>query len=59
MAFTATTVVSETETADKNPSNGKLSENANLQKTYNKFCKVATKDAISVDLGLKKINTLE
>ena len=59
MAFTATTVVSETETADENPSNGKLSENANLQKTYNKFCKVATKDAISVDLGLKKINTLE
>ena len=30
MAFIATAVVSETETTDKNPSNGKLSENADL-----------------------------
>ena len=54
MAFTATVVVSETKTADENPFDGELSENANLQEAYNKLCKVATKDAISVDLGLKK-----
>ena len=54
MAFTATVVVSETKTADENPFDGELSENANLQEAYNKLCKVAAKDAISVDLGLKK-----
>ena len=32
---------------------------ADLQEAYNKLCKVATKDAMSVDLGLKKIATLE
>ena len=30
-----------------------------MQKVYNKLCKIATKDAMNVDLGLKKINTLE
>ena len=30
MAFSATAVVSETKTADENPSYGELSENANL-----------------------------
>ena len=30
-----------------------------MQETYNKFCKVATKDAMNVDLGLKKISSLE
>ena len=59
MTFTATAVVSEIETADENPSNGKFSENADLQEAYNKLCKIATKDAISVELRLKKINTLE
>ena len=59
MAFTATAVVSEIETADENPSNGELFENANLQETYNKLCEIADKDAMSVELGLKKINTLE
>ena len=59
MAFTATTVVSEIETADDKPSDEKLSVNANLQEAYNKLCKIVAKDAISVELGLKKINTLE
>ena len=54
MAFTATVVVSETKTADENPSDGELSENADLREAYNKLCKVAAKDTISVDLGLKK-----
>ena len=36
-----------------------LFENVDLQEAYNKLCKVAAKDAISVDLGLKKINILE
>ena len=59
MAFSATAVVSETKTADENPSYGELSENANLQEAYSKLCKIAAKDAMSVDLGLKKINILE
>ena len=59
MAFTATAVLSEIENADENPSDGELSKNADLQETYNKLCKIATKDAMSVDLGLKKINMLE
>ena len=46
MAFTATTVVSEIETANENPSNEELFENANLQEAYNKLCKIATKDAM-------------
>ena len=59
MAFTATVVVSEIETADKNPSDEELFENADLQEVYSKLCKIAAKDAISVESGLKKINTLE
>ena len=59
MTFTATTVVSEIETADENPSDGELFENADLQETYNKLCKIAAKAAMSVELGLKKMNTLE
>ena len=43
----------------KKPSDGELSENADLQETYKKLCKVVAKDAMSVDLGLKKIATLE
>ena len=45
--------------ADENPSDGELSENVDLQEAYNKFCKVATKDAMNVGLGLKKIAFLE
>ena len=59
MAFTAIAVVSEIETADENPSDRELSKNANLQEVYNMLCKIATKDAMSVELGLKKINTLK
>ena len=45
--------------AEENPSEGELSEDAELQEAYNKLCKVAAKDAISVELGLKKIASLE
>ena len=57
--FTATAVVNESVVVDENPSNGELSENADLQKAYNKFCKVVAKDAMNVDLGLQKIASLE
>ena len=59
ISFTATTVVKESVVVGENPSNGKLSEDADLQEAYNKLCKVAVKDAMSVDLGLKKIASLE
>ena len=59
MTFTSTAVASKIEIADENPSDGELSENADLQEAYNKLCKIVAKDAISVKLGLKKINTLE
>ena len=38
---------------------GELSKNVDLQEAYNKLCKIVAKDAMNVDLGLKKINTLE
>ena len=59
ITFIATAVVNESISVDKNPSDRKLSEDADLQEVYNKFCKVATKDAMNVDLGLKKIESLE
>ena len=59
IAFTATTVVDESVAIKENPFNVELSENADLQEAYNKLCKVAAKDAMSVDLGLKKIASLE
>ena len=52
ITFTATTVVDESVVVDENPFNGELSENADLQEDYNKLCKVATKDAMNVDLSL-------
>ena len=48
MAFTTTVIVSETETADEKPSDGEPSENDDLQEAYNKLCKIAAKDAMSV-----------
>ena len=54
MAFTATTVVSKIKTIDDNPSDGELSNNANLQEACSKLCKIVAKDAISVELGLKR-----
>ena len=44
---------------DENPSDGELFENFDLQEAYNKFCKVTAKDAMNVDIGLKKIASLE
>ena len=51
--------MSESISAEENPSDGELSEDADLQEAYNKFCKVAVKDAMNVELGLKKIESLE
>ena len=59
IAFTATTVVNESMSVEENPSDGELSEDADLQQAYNKLCKVAAKDAMNVELGLKKIASLE
>ena len=59
MAFIATAIVSESEIFEGNPSVGELFENADLQEAYNKLCKIVAKDTMNVDLGLKKINTLE
>ena len=58
-AFITTTLVNESDLVEENPSNGELSKSADLQEAYNKLCNVATKDAISVDLGLKNIAILE
>ena len=55
IAFIATAVVNESVSAEENSSDGKLFKDANLQKAYNKLCKVAVKDAMNVELGLKKI----
>ena len=59
ITFTATAIVDKNVVVEENPSNGELSEDANLQEAYNKLCKVAAKDAMSVNLGLKKIAFLE
>ena len=52
IAFTDTAVVDESVVLDETPSDGELSKNADLQKAYNKLCKVVAKDAMNVDLGL-------
>ena len=59
IAFTATTAVDESISVEENPSDGELSEDADLQEAYNKLCKVAAKDAMNVELGLKKIESFE
>ena len=59
IAFTATAVVSESLSVEENPFDGELSEDADLQEAYNKLCKVVAKDAMNVDLGLKKIASLK
>ena len=58
-AFTATTVVDESVVVEENPSDRELFECVDLQEAFNKLCKVAAKNAMSVDLDLKKIATLE
>ena len=59
IAFTATAVVDESVAVKENPFDRELSKDVYLQEAYNKLYKVATKDAMSVDLGLKKIVSLE
>ena len=59
MAFTAMVEVSELEIVEENPFDGELSENTDLQEDHNKLYKIAAKDVMNVDTGLKKINTLE
>ena len=59
IAFTATVVGNENVSTEENLSNGELSEDADLQEVYNKLCKVAAKDAMDVELGLKKIESLK
>ena len=59
IAFTATAVVNESISAKENHSDGELFEDADLQEAYNKLCKVAAKNAMNVELGLKKIESLE
>ena len=59
IAFIATAVVNKGISTEENASDGELFEDADLQEAYNKFCKVAAKDAINVELGLKKIESLE
>ena len=59
IAFTTTAVVNESISAEENPSDGELSKDADLQDAYNKLCKIAAKDAMNVELGLKKIESLE
>ena len=40
MVFTATAIVDESVVVDENPSDGELSENADLQEAYNKLAKL-------------------
>ena len=51
--------MNESISAEENPSDGDLSEDADLQETYNKLCKIVAKDAMNVELGLKKIESLK
>ena len=39
IAFTVTAIFDESVVFNENPSDGELSENVDLQETYNKFCK--------------------
>ena len=59
ITFITTAVVDENVVVDENSSDGELSKSADLQEAYNKLCKVATKDAMNVDLGLQKIASLK
>ena len=59
IAFTTTAIVNESISIEENLFNGELSEDADLQEAYNKICKVAAKDAMSVELDFKKIASLK
>ena len=58
-SFTSIVVGDESVLVEENPSDGELSECADLQEAFNKLCKVTAKDAMNINLGLKKIATLE
>ena len=55
ITFTTIAVVDKSVVVEENSSDGKLSECADLQEVFNKLCKVAAKNAMNVDLGLKKM----
>ena len=59
IVFTTIAIVNESVSAEENPFDGELFEDANLQEAYNKLCKVVAKDAMNVELELKKIASLE
>ncbi|XP_065618479.1 uncharacterized protein LOC136062827 [Quercus suber] len=59
IVFTTTAVVNESVSVEDNPSDVELSEDADLQEAYNKLCKVVAKDAMNIELSLKKIASLE
>ena len=59
IVFIDTALVNESLYVEKNPSDGELSKDVDFQEAYNKLCKVVAKDAMSVELGLKKIASLE
>ena len=49
IAFTVTAVIDKSVMVDKNPFDGELSEDADLQEAYNKLCKFAAKDIMNID----------
>ena len=59
ITFTVTTVVDESVAVEENSFDEELFKDADLEEAYNKLCKVAAKGSISVDLGSKKIASLE
>ena len=59
ISFTTAAIVNESLSIEENPSDGELSEDTDLQEAYNKPCKVVATDAMSAELGLKKIASLE
>ena len=59
IVFTTIAIVNESVSAEENPFDGELFEGANLQEAYNKLCKIVAKDAMNVELELKKITSLE
>ena len=59
ITFTTTAIVNESVSAKKNPFDGEFFEDADLQEAHNKLCKVVAKNAMNVELGLKKIKSFE
>ena len=54
ITFIATVVVNESVVVEENPSDGELSECADLQETFNKLCKIAASYAATFMLLLSK-----